>query len=122
MTSIPAFRKCDENFLNGDFCDGISIDSEDNLWMASYGSSKVYKFNTFDGTLLETIEMPVKTITSLCFGGSDWNEVYVTSYWDVSWITDTKPFDDDDQYGKVYKINSVEGKLKGIPMFTWRTV
>lgn len=121
LNSVVGFKKCDENFLNGDFVDGITIDSEDNLWMASYGSSRVCKFDTTNGNLLETIELPVKTITSLCFGGDNWNELYVTSYWDLSWKTDTKPFDDDDRYGKLYKISSESRKLKGIPMFPWRS-
>lgn len=105
--------------MNGDFVDGITIDSEDNLWIASYGSGTVCKFDTVDGGLLDIIELPVKTITSLCFGGDNWNELYVTSYWDVSWITDTKPFDGDDRYGKLYKVSSDKGKLKGIPMYPW---
>lgn len=121
LDSVAGFRKCDSHFLNGDFADGITIDSENNLWMASYGSSKICKFDTINGQLLETIELPVKTVTSLCFGDNDWSKIYVTSYWDVSWITDTKPFDDDDQYGKLYRISSDQGKLKGIPMFRWRS-
>lgn len=121
LNSVVGFKKCDENFLNGDFVDGMTIDSEDNLWIASYGSSKVCKFNTVDGRLLETVELPVKTVTSLCFGGDNWNEIYVTSYWDVSWITDAKPFDADHQYGKLYKISSDTGKLKGRPMYRWRS-
>lgn len=121
LNSIDGFKKCDQHFLNGDFVDGISIDSDNNLWIASYGSSKICKFNSVDGKLLERIELPVKTVTSLCFGGDNWNEIYVTSYWDVSWVTDTKPFDDDDRYGKLYKISSSKGKLNGIPMFKWRS-
>lgn len=121
LNSMTGFNRCDESFLNGDFVDGICIDSEDNLWMASYGSGNVCKFSTLDGTLLEKIELPVKTITSLCFGGENWNELYVTSYWDVSWITNTKPFDEDERYGKLYKVTSDGGRLKGIPMFPWRS-
>ncbi|XP_037028837.1 regucalcin-like [Bradysia coprophila] len=121
LNSVVGFKKCDSNFLNGDFVDGITIDSEDNLWMASYGSSKICKFDTINGQLLETIELPVKTVTSLCFGGDDWSKIYVTTYWDVSWITDTKPFDDDDQYGKLYRVSSDQRQLKGIPMFRWRS-
>ncbi|KAJ6637660.1 Regucalcin [Pseudolycoriella hygida] len=115
------FKKCDENFLNGDFADGITIDSEDNLWMASYGSSRICKFSGSKGEMLERIELPVKTVTSLCFGGDNYSEIFVTSYWDVSWATDEKPFDDDEAYGKLYKVSSAAGKLKGIPMFPWRS-
>jgi sugar lactone lactonase YvrE len=34
-----------------------------------------------DGTLLQTVEMPVANVTKVAFGGEDLRDVYVTTAW-----------------------------------------
>jgi len=60
--------------------DGMTIDTEGNLWVAIFGGSRVVKI---DGkkpeTLLETVDLPAEQVTSLAFGGKNLDELYVTT-------------------------------------------
>jgi len=58
--------------------DGLTLDSEGCLWVAFYGESAVRRIAP-DGAVIETIKMPVSDVTSLIFGGSDWDELFITS-------------------------------------------
>jgi len=59
--------------------DGITIDSEDNVWIAHWEGSRITRWNPQTGKLLLTIPMPSKRITSVAFGGSKLNDIYITS-------------------------------------------
>jgi len=60
--------------------DGMTIDTNGNLFVANFGGGRVLKI---DGkkpeTLLETINLPAVEITSVAFGGKNLDELYVTS-------------------------------------------
>jgi len=60
--------------------DGMTIDTDGNLWVANFPGGRVLKI---DGrkpeTLLETISMPTPQVTSVAFGGTGLNELYVTT-------------------------------------------
>ena len=58
--------------------DGLTVDSEGCLWIAYWDGWRVER-RAPDGTLLETIEMPIQRPTSCIFGGEDLSELYVTS-------------------------------------------
>ena len=59
--------------------DGLTIDSEDNLWVAFWGGSRIEKRSGVTGELLEVIPIPAKQVTSCCFGDEDMKTLYVTS-------------------------------------------
>lgn len=59
--------------------DGLTIDSEDNLWVAFWGGSRIEKRSGATGELLEKIPIPAKQVTSCCFGDDDMKTLYVTS-------------------------------------------
>ena len=59
--------------------DGMTIDAEDNLWVAIWGGSRVEKRSGRTGELLDTIKLPAKQVTSCCFGDEDWMTLYITS-------------------------------------------
>jgi sugar lactone lactonase YvrE len=59
--------------------DGMTIDSEDNLWVAVWGGSRVEKRSGKTGELLQTIQVPAKQTSSCCFGGDDMMTLYITS-------------------------------------------
>ncbi|XP_013788765.1 regucalcin-like [Limulus polyphemus] len=59
--------------------DGMTIDIEGKLWVACYNGSCVVRIDPARGDLLQKIEFPVSKITSCCFGGPNYNELYVTS-------------------------------------------
>ncbi|XP_044007491.1 regucalcin-like [Aphidius gifuensis] len=59
--------------------DGMTIDKNGNLWVACYNGKRVIQIDPNTGKLLRQIEMPVDQITSLAFGGTNLDILYVTS-------------------------------------------
>ncbi|WP_321997969.1 SMP-30/gluconolactonase/LRE family protein [Draconibacterium orientale] len=59
--------------------DGMTIDENDNLWVALWGGSAVGCWNPATGELIDKIEVPVKNITSCAFGDEDMGTLYITS-------------------------------------------
>jgi len=58
--------------------DGMCIDDEGMLWVALWQGWGVARFAP-DGTLLAKVEVPVECVTSCCFGGENWDELYITT-------------------------------------------
>lgn len=58
--------------------DGMTIDSQSGLWIAHWGVGRVSRF-LMDGTLDRTVNLPASQITSLTFGGSGLDRLFVTS-------------------------------------------
>lgn len=59
--------------------DGMSIDENDNLWVALWGGSAVGCWDPLSGELIDKIEVPAKNITSCAFGDEDLGTLYITS-------------------------------------------
>ena len=58
--------------------DGSTVDAEGGLWNAVVYDGRIVRY-TGDGTVDRVIDMPVKKITSVMFGGPDLDILYVTS-------------------------------------------
>lgn len=58
--------------------DGATVDSEGCLWSVAVFDGRIRRFLP-DGKLDRSIEMPVKKITSLTFGGTELDKLFVTS-------------------------------------------
>lgn len=59
--------------------DGMTSDTEGNLWIAMWGGAQVTKWNPNTGKLLEQIPVSALQTSSCVFGGRDMNELYITS-------------------------------------------
>ncbi len=59
--------------------DGMTIDSEDNLWVAIWGGSRIEKRSGRTGECLQTIPVLAKKVTSCCFGDEDMMTLYITT-------------------------------------------
>lgn len=59
--------------------DGMTIDADDNLWVAFWGGWCVRCFSGADGSLLREIRLPVEQCSSLQFGGPELRTLFVTS-------------------------------------------
>lgn len=60
--------------------DGMSIDSDDTLWVALFRGGKVNHYDPESGQLLETVEVPgADQVTACAFGGSDLQDLYITT-------------------------------------------
>lgn len=61
------------------FPDGMTADTQGNLWIAMWGGAQVTKWNPKTGALLDRIPVPALQPSCPVFGGKDMNELYVTS-------------------------------------------
>ncbi len=61
------------------FPDGMCIDAAGNLWVALWGGWGVACFDPHTGARLAKIEVPVEAVTSCCFGGEAWDELFITT-------------------------------------------
>lgn len=59
--------------------DGMTIDSEGNIWVALWGGSAVTCWNPKTGKLIRTIKVPAKNVTSCAFGDEDLETLYITT-------------------------------------------
>ncbi|MFC4871856.1 SMP-30/gluconolactonase/LRE family protein [Negadavirga shengliensis] len=59
--------------------DGMCLDEKGHLWIAHYGGSGVYCWDPGSGKLLDKIEVPAPHVTSCAFGGSEGNQLLITT-------------------------------------------
>lgn len=60
--------------------DGMTIDSEGNLWVSLIQGKHIIKIDPKKSeTLLEKIELPAELVTCADFGGENLDELYVTT-------------------------------------------
>jgi len=59
-------------------CDGMAVDRDGGLWIATTGSGMITRV-TPDGKVDWREPVPGGHATSICFGGPDWRDVYVTT-------------------------------------------
>lgn len=87
--------------------DGMTIDTDGNIYLAVFHGSKVLKISP-SGQLLQEIKVPAKQVTSVAFGGPNLDELYVT--------TARRPFLEQQgpQAGATFKVTGLG--VKGFPM------
>jgi len=59
--------------------DGMTIDSEGNLWVAQWGGYGVYCYNPNTGEMISKIEIPAPQVACCTFGGTSLDTLYVTT-------------------------------------------
>jgi sugar lactone lactonase YvrE len=59
--------------------DGMTIDEEGMLWIAFYGGWRVARYDPDTGNLLQQVKLPVENVTCCTFGGTDMNDLYITT-------------------------------------------
>lgn len=64
---------------DGGMPDGICVDTDDMLWVAQWGGSKVAKWNPYTGEKLQEIMLPCKNVSSCCVGGENNEYLFVTT-------------------------------------------
>ncbi|MGB8366557.1 MAG: SMP-30/gluconolactonase/LRE family protein [Rhizomicrobium sp.] len=62
----------------GGLPDGATVDRDGLVWIAIYGAGKVAAFRP-DGRLERVVEMPVRLVSSVMFGGSNLDQLYVAT-------------------------------------------
>ncbi|CAH2085064.1 unnamed protein product [Euphydryas editha] len=59
--------------------DGMTLDSDGNLWVAVFNSSSVVKIDPETGKILQRVPIPALQVTSVTFGGPKLDVLFVTS-------------------------------------------
>ncbi|KAJ8941546.1 hypothetical protein NQ318_011503, partial [Aromia moschata] len=59
--------------------DGMTVDEDDNLWVALQGGGSVVKVNPATGDLLKVVPIPARDVTSTMWGGPDLDVLFVTT-------------------------------------------
>lgn len=77
-TGAVANRRAIIEISNG-FPDGMCIDAAGNLWVALWGGWSVACFDPRTGAQLAKIEVPVEAVSSCCFGGPKFDQLYITT-------------------------------------------
>lgn len=57
----------------------MTIDTDDNLWIALYGGGSVIQVNPKTGKILRRIALPAECVTSVAFGGPNLDVLFVTT-------------------------------------------
>lgn len=85
-----------EPFLNNFkfYPDGMSLDSNNNLWIALWGGSKIICVNLETKQIIDEIYFEEQNVSCLCFGGKNYKTIYVTTA------------KDDYHLGSLYKIET----------------
>jgi len=86
--------------------DGHCIDVDGNLWVALYFGSGLVKIDPITGTKIGYIKISdtAHQTTSVCFGGKNMDEMYVTS------AISKNPKSDQDEGGKLFKVTHTGSK------------
>ena len=72
-------RRVFVSLVDGDaFPDGLTTDEDGGVWVALFGGGEVRRFDA-DGNLSHVVELPVRQVTSCCFGGEDMSELFITT-------------------------------------------
>jgi sugar lactone lactonase YvrE len=62
--------------------DGMTIDSDGNLWVALWQGGKVVCYNPHSGKVLAEVITGVSRTSSCIFGGKDYSVLYITTAWE----------------------------------------
>jgi D-xylonolactonase len=58
--------------------DGMKVDANGHIWSARWDGYSIVHHGP-DGRVLETIPIPVAKVTSLCFGGPHYDQMFITT-------------------------------------------
>jgi sugar lactone lactonase YvrE len=64
--------------VTGGIPDGLTTDEDGGIWVAFFGGGEVRRFDP-SGELTHVVTLPVKQLTSCCFGGKDMSELFITT-------------------------------------------
>ncbi|CAG9766957.1 unnamed protein product [Ceutorhynchus assimilis] len=60
-------------------CDGMTIDENDNLWVALYGGGSIIQVSPQTGKVLQRVALPARDVTSVTWGGPKLDILFVTT-------------------------------------------
>lgn len=91
--------------------DGMTIDSDGNLWVCLWGGAGVACFDGTTGKLLRKIDVPAANVTSCAFGGKDLKTLFITSA-SISMSPESKG-----KYPLAGNLFAIDLDVRGVPAF-----
>jgi sugar lactone lactonase YvrE len=93
--------------------DGMTADTQGNLWIAMWGGAALTKWDPASGRLLQKIPVPALNVTSCAFGGERMTDLYITSA--------RKGMDSEQlvQYPRTGGLFRLRTDVKGMPTFSF---
>ncbi len=93
--------------------DGMTIDIENMLWIAHWGGYKVGRWDPSSGKMIGKIDLPVKRVSSVTFGGKNLDELFITTA--VRGFSEDIDNDPNKKYdGMLFKVQT---KIKGFDAY-----
>ncbi|KAG0418135.1 hypothetical protein HPB47_005110 [Ixodes persulcatus] len=59
--------------------DGMTVDANNKIWMVCFGAGSVIQVDPETAKILTRVQLPTKYPQSCCFGGKNYDVLYVTS-------------------------------------------
>ncbi len=94
--------------------DGMTIDSEGNLWVCMWGGACVACFDPETGELLRKINVPAANVTSCAFGGKDLKTLFITTA-SISMSPDVAA-----RFPLAGNLFAIDLEVAGVPAFFFR--
>lgn len=94
--------------------DGMTIDSEGNLWICLWGGACVGCFDPETGELIRKIDVPAKNVTSCAFGGKDLKTLFITT------ASISMSPEDISKYPLAGNLFAIDLDVKGVPAFFFK--
>jgi sugar lactone lactonase YvrE len=94
--------------------DGMTIDSEGNLWICLWGGACVGCFDPETGELVRRIDVPAKNVTSCAFGGKDLKTLFITT------ASISMSPEDSTKYPLAGNLFAIDLNVKGVPAFFFK--
>lgn len=92
------------------FPDGMTIDERGKLWIACFNGGRVLRVDPETAQILQAVILPAKNITSCCFGGKNYDTLYITTAWKGLSEEERKL---QPEAGKLFKVTGLD--TKGLP-------
>jgi len=96
--------------------DGMTIDIEGKLWIAHWGGSRVCRWDPDTKKIIKTIDMPAARVSSCAFGGTNLDELFITTA-ERGFTEDLDKYDDKDS-GYLYRVQT---DTKGMDSFKFNS-
>ncbi|WP_276256598.1 SMP-30/gluconolactonase/LRE family protein [Halomontanus rarus] len=58
--------------------DGMTVDAEDHIWTALWNGNRAVRYDP-SGKLVDEISLPARKVSSVIFGGEEYNDLYLTT-------------------------------------------
>ena len=94
--------------------DGMSIDAEDKLWIALWGSGTVCRYDPLTAEKMQTIRVPAPNVSSCAFGGKNFETLYITTA--RAWVSPDKL----KEFPLSGGLFSVKPGVRGVPAFFYK--